>query len=127
MGIGFKGGRIGSVISTAPYREFPQQQPKFCYSFARWSETNINKCINGACLMSRLAKENILELSITERIQLVEDIWDSILIAPESIRLTEEQKMELDRRLDDYHNDPGKGAPWEIVRERIRSRKCRSK
>ena len=73
--------------------------------------------------MSRLAKENILELSITERIQLVEDIWDSILIVPESIRLTEEQKMELDRRLDDYHSDPGIGTPWEIVRERIRNRK----
>jgi putative addiction module component (TIGR02574 family) len=73
--------------------------------------------------MSRLAKNDILDLSISERIQLVEDIWDSIAKVPESLQLTQEQKMELDKRLDDYHNDPDKGSPWDIVRERIRSRK----
>lgn len=73
--------------------------------------------------MVRLAKENILDLSISERIQLVEDIWDSIACVPESIQLSEEQKVELDRRLDAYHADPGKGSPWETVRERIRSRR----
>jgi putative addiction module component (TIGR02574 family) len=73
--------------------------------------------------MSRLAKKDILDLSISERIQLVEDIWDSIAQAPESLQLTEEQKIELDRRLVDYHSDPCKGSPWEVVRERIRGRK----
>ena len=73
--------------------------------------------------MGRLAKENILDLSISERIQLVEDIWDSIAMMPESIQLSEEQKLELDRRLDSYHADPDKGSPWELVRERIRSRR----
>jgi putative addiction module component (TIGR02574 family) len=73
--------------------------------------------------MSRLAKNDIMGLSISERIQLVEDIWDSIAIVPETLQLTEEQKWELDRRLDDYHNNPGKGSPWEVVRERIRNRK----
>jgi putative addiction module component (TIGR02574 family) len=73
--------------------------------------------------MSRLAKNDIMGLSISERIQLVEDIWDSIASVPETLQLTEEQKWELDRRLDDYHNNPGKGSPWEVVRERIRNRK----
>jgi len=73
--------------------------------------------------MSRLVKDDILDLSISERIQLVEDIWDSIAKVPESLQLTQEQKTELDKRLDDYHNDPGKGSPWDIVRERVRSRK----
>lgn len=73
--------------------------------------------------MGRLAKESILDLSISERIQLVEDIWDSIANVPESIQLSEEQKLELDRRLDDYHADPDKGSPWELVSERIRSRR----
>lgn len=73
--------------------------------------------------MSRSAKDDILELSIAERIQLVEDIWDSIAKSPESLPLSEEQKTELDKRLAAYHNDPGKGSPWNIVRERIRSRK----
>jgi putative addiction module component (TIGR02574 family) len=73
--------------------------------------------------MSRLAKENILELSVSERIQLVEDIWDSIAKVPDAVRLSNDQKMELDRRLDSYHDDPAKGTPWEVVRERIRGRK----
>lgn len=73
--------------------------------------------------MSRLAKNDILDLSISERIQLVEDIWDSIAQAPESLQLSEEQKMELDRRLDAYHHDPSQGSPWDVVRERIRGRK----
>ncbi len=73
--------------------------------------------------MSRLAKDNILALSISERIQLVEDIWDSIAKAPESLPLTEEQKAELDWRLEAYRKDADAGAPWGVVRERIRGRK----
>lgn len=71
--------------------------------------------------MSTLAKANILELSVSERIQLVEDIWDSIMEVPSSIQLSEEQKLELDKRLNSYHANPGLGSPWDIVRERIRS------
>lgn len=72
--------------------------------------------------MGTLARADILELSVSERIQLVEDIWDSITEAPNSIKLSEEQKLELDRRLDSYHVNPDLGSPWEIVRERIRSK-----
>ncbi len=72
--------------------------------------------------MSRLAKEDILSLSVPERIQLVEDIWDSIAEVPEAVPLTEAQKAELDRRLDAYHAKPDEGSPWETVKERIRSR-----
>jgi putative addiction module component (TIGR02574 family) len=72
--------------------------------------------------MSRLAKEDILNLSISERIQLVEDIWDSIAELPEAIILTDDQKRELDNRLDAYHLDPNEGSPWEQVRKRIQKR-----
>ena len=69
-----------------------------------------------------IAKEDILSLSVSERIQLVQDIWDSIVEVPESVPLTEEQKAELDRRLDAYHKDPSAGSPWSIIQERIRKR-----
>ena len=46
---------------------------------------------------------DILELSVAERIQLVEDIWDSIAAAPETVPLNEDQKKELDRRLEAYY------------------------
>jgi putative addiction module component (TIGR02574 family) len=73
--------------------------------------------------MSTLIKADILSLSIAERIQLVEDIWDTIIELPQEVPLTDEQKIELDRRLDAYHQNPGEGSPWSEVRDRIRSRK----
>jgi putative addiction module component (TIGR02574 family) len=73
--------------------------------------------------MSNLTKAEILNLSVPERIQLVEDIWDSIAEVPESVPLTEEQKVELGRRLDAYHKSPDEGSPWDVVKERIRSKK----
>ena len=69
-----------------------------------------------------LGKSDILNLSISERIQLVQDIWDSIAEVPDSVPLTDEQKAELDRRLDAYHKDPKVGSPWSVVRERLTSR-----
>jgi putative addiction module component (TIGR02574 family) len=69
-----------------------------------------------------LGKADILKLSVSERIQLVQEIWDSIAEVPESVPLTDEQKAELDRRLDAYHMDPNAGSPWSVVRERFKSR-----
>ncbi len=71
--------------------------------------------------MSVLAKADVLSLSVSERIQLVEDIWATIAEVPEEIELSDEQKAELDTRLDAYHQNPEEGSPWGMVRERIRS------
>jgi len=72
--------------------------------------------------MGSFAKKDILDLSVSEKIQLVQDIWDSIAQVPESVPLTNEEKTELDRRLNAYHKDPNAGSPWLLVRERIKSR-----
>lgn len=73
--------------------------------------------------MSSLVRAEVLGLSVSERIQLVEDIWDSVAEIPESVLLSDEQKAELDRRLDAYHANPNEGSPWGVVRERIRNRR----
>ena len=73
--------------------------------------------------MSRLARKDILSLSIAERIELIGDIWDSVAEVPEVISLTDTQKAELDRRLDGYRENPTTGSPWSVVRERIAQRK----
>jgi putative addiction module component (TIGR02574 family) len=72
--------------------------------------------------MTTLTKADVLNLSITERIQLVEDIWDTIAEVPEEIELTDAQKAELDHRLEAFHRNPGEGSPWSVVKERIRSK-----
>ena len=69
--------------------------------------------------MNKVSIADVLELSISERIQLVEDIWDSIASVPESVPLTPAQRAELDRRLKDYRLHPTEGSPWEEVRSRI--------
>ena len=72
--------------------------------------------------MSAFAERDILGLSISERIQLVQDIWDSVAEVPESLALTDEEKDEIDRRLNAYHKDPRVGSPWPVVRDRIKKR-----
>ena len=73
--------------------------------------------------MNAFTKADILNLSVAERIQLVEDIWDSVAEAPESVPLTDEDKAELDRRLNAYHQNPDAESPWGMVRDRIKNRK----
>ncbi|GMT44148.1 MAG: antitoxin [bacterium] len=62
---------------------------------------------------------DLLELSVSERIQFVEDIWDSIATMPEAVHITEKQKEELNRRLEAYHRNPNLGSPWNEVKERV--------
>ena len=69
--------------------------------------------------MASLDIREILKLSVSERIQLVEEIWDSIAAHPESLPVTEAQKAELDRRLADYRANPSQGRTWEEVRDSL--------
>ena len=69
--------------------------------------------------MDKFSLADVLELSVPERIQLVEDIWDSIAAVPHSVPLTKAQSEELDRRLEDYRSHPDDGSPWEDVKKRI--------
>ena len=62
----------------------------------------------------------ILQLSITERIQLAEDIWDSIAAFPEAIPLTDAQKEELDHRLQAYSQNPSEGISWDELKDKLR-------
>ena len=52
-------------------------------------------------------------LSAEERIQLAEDLWDSL--EPQQVRLPDELNEELDRRLELHRQDPGRGRPAEDV------------
>ena len=44
---------------------------------------------------------------------------DSIAEDPEALELSDEQKAELDRRLEALEKYPGDGSPWAEVRDRI--------
>jgi putative addiction module component (TIGR02574 family) len=71
-------------------------------------------------MKANLLKE-ILDLSPAERIQLVQDIWDSISEFPGTSELSEEQKNILDRRLAELENNPHVGLSWDEVVGAIRT------
>ena len=62
-------------------------------------------------------------LSIAERLQLVEDVWDSIATEqPDAtaLPLTGAERAELERRRDAHENDPAAAVPWTQVRTALR-------
>lgn len=72
--------------------------------------------------MAKVPMKEILELSVAERIQLVEDLWDSVAADPESISVTDSQKQEVRRRLEEHRADPESATPWDEVRKELYER-----
>jgi putative addiction module component (TIGR02574 family) len=66
--------------------------------------------------------DNLRDLPITERIQIVEDLWDSIAADQSALPLTKEQRTELDGRLAAYKADGVKGRIANEVIADIRKR-----
>jgi putative addiction module component (TIGR02574 family) len=76
--------------------------------------------------MGKVARKDILSLSVAERIELIGDLWDSLAETPEAVPLTDAQKAELKRRLEAYRKDPTAVAPWSVVRDSVLNRKWRA-
>jgi len=65
---------------------------------------------------------DIEKLAPEERLQLIEDLWESLRSQPETVRLTSAQQAELDRRLDELDRGEAQVISWDEVKRRIRSR-----
>jgi putative addiction module component (TIGR02574 family) len=65
---------------------------------------------------------DIASLTREERLDLLEELWESLAAAPEALPLTPAQQAELDRRLDDLDREGPIGIPWDEVLSQIRSR-----
>lgn len=64
---------------------------------------------------------SVFDLSPTEKLQLVEDIWDDLAATPEVVPIHDWQKQELARRKKNLMSNPASGLSWEEVKQRIRS------
>ena len=64
----------------------------------------------------------IEKLTLAERIQLVEDLWDDLAAAPDAVPVHEWQKEELAARKAKFVANPTTGVCWEAVKQRIRNR-----
>ncbi|HEX7585008.1 MAG TPA: addiction module protein [Prolixibacteraceae bacterium] len=70
--------------------------------------------------MTQILKD-ILNLSVSERILMVEAIWDSIPENDEKLELSDETRQLLDDRLATHLNNPNEGSSWEEVKSRIKT------
>jgi putative addiction module component (TIGR02574 family) len=68
------------------------------------------------------ASESVFDLSPSEKLQLVEDLWDDLAATPEHVPVHNWQVQELERRKANLSGNPASGLSWEEVKRRIRSR-----
>ena len=73
-------------------------------------------------MLSRVSRAlpSLDELTLTERIELVQDLWDDIASDPDRVPVTQAQRAELDRRIEDHRADPDDCADWATVKSRLR-------
>lgn len=67
----------------------------------------------------RLDAIEIEKLAPEERLELISALWDSLRAAPERVTLTEAQRHELDRRLDDMEEGGVETLSWDDIAERL--------
>jgi putative addiction module component (TIGR02574 family) len=71
--------------------------------------------------MLKEAIPRFAELSVAEKLVLLEELWDELASHPSEISLPAWQKHELERRyVESLQNPPSEGSPWPEARERLR-------
>jgi putative addiction module component (TIGR02574 family) len=63
--------------------------------------------------------DQIRKLPLAERIELVEDVWDSIAAEAAELPVPESHREELARRREAHREQPGRALPWEEARRRL--------
>jgi putative addiction module component (TIGR02574 family) len=64
---------------------------------------------------------SVFDLSPSEKLQLVQDLWDDLAATPEAVPIHDWQKQELARRKANLLKNPASGLGWEGVKCRVRS------
>ena len=64
---------------------------------------------------------SVFDLSPSEKLQLVEDLWDDLAATPSDVPLPDWQVEELDRRKANLMSNPASGLSWDEVKRRVRS------
>lgn len=72
--------------------------------------------------MSTALIDELKSLPVSERLDLVEMLWDSIAADPDSIPVTEEQARLIDERLESHRREPASGIAWETLRTELKNR-----
>ena len=65
---------------------------------------------------------SIFDLSPSEKLQLVEDLWDDLATSVEGVPVHDWQKEELVRRKANLSKNPAAGLTWEAVKRKVERR-----
>jgi putative addiction module component (TIGR02574 family) len=74
--------------------------------------------------MTNALRQELLSLTVAERLELAFELWDSIAseCEGEPFPLSDAQREELERRVRALDEQPDNALPWEEVRERLWAR-----
>jgi putative addiction module component (TIGR02574 family) len=64
-----------------------------------------------------LTKDEIFDLPVSERLHLIESLWESI--NPNDLPVPESHQRALDAALADYRRNPDEGRSWDEVRDEL--------
>jgi len=73
-----------------------------------------------------IAKADLMKLDVAERLELIEELWDSIASDPSAasqLPLTDDERALLDERLREHGANPDAARPWAEVRAEILNRR----
>jgi putative addiction module component (TIGR02574 family) len=65
---------------------------------------------------------SVFDLSVAEKLQLVEDLWDDLAATPEAVPVHDWQKQELARRKANLMANPAFAISWDDLKQRVRRR-----
>ena len=65
---------------------------------------------------------SIFDLSPSEKLQLVEDLWDDLAAAQDTVPVHDWKKRELARMKANLLKNPASALSWEDVRRQVRAR-----
>ncbi|MEX2034098.1 MAG: addiction module protein [Xanthobacteraceae bacterium] len=73
--------------------------------------------------MNKARFAELFDLPPAERLEIAQDLWDSVAPHPDSLPPpTDEQIAEAVRRLEEHDKDPSTAIPWEEVRAALWAR-----
>ena len=60
-------------------------------------------------------------LTVAERLALISELWETVVLEKgDTLESSDDERAELDRRIEAHERDPESASSWNEVRERLR-------
>ena len=71
--------------------------------------------------MVKIDMDAIRQMSVSDRVRLAQDIWDSLQPSAEDLPLTEAQRRTVSERVAEHDADPSTAMSWDELHKRVES------